>query len=151
MRCCWLSLCRAGSEQAVSALFVLLALIMHLSGENKQAGISSESRGSRAHFLILGIWRDAPSDGDIPWKLPGQGRAGACSIVDLVVTKGRYKMVPELRDPGYQDFLYFNYWLEQIVPGPLPVCHMTEVDFVLSCSVDFKWRVVLQFSSIRIT
>lgn len=39
--CCRLSLCRAGSERSVSVLFVLLALIMRLSRENKQASISS--------------------------------------------------------------------------------------------------------------
>lgn len=42
--------------------------------------------------------------------------------------------------------IYYNYWLKQIVP----VCHRSEGDPVLSHSLEFKWKVVLDFSSVKV-
>lgn len=139
--CCRLSLCRAGSERSVSVLFVLLALIMHLSRENKQASISSVGAGmSGTHFLILGLGRNAHSDGDILWKLPRLGRTGACSTVDLGAAEGSIKMVSELWGSGLPRFAMFYLLAQTGCAWTITSCCMSEGDSVLIRSVGFKGR-----------
>lgn len=62
---------------------------------------------------------------------------GHAPLLTLELLKGDVKCLQNLWVKSYQDLLCSNSWLKQVVPGPLPVCHMSEGESVPSI-VRFK-------------